>query len=160
MNEHQERFMLERHGMDVVLKARQLGYTTVIQLDMLDDCLFTSNLSAGVIAHNLVDAKAFFRDKIKFAYDNLPEPFRKVRAAENDSAESLRFNNGSSIRVGRVIALGYAPAPSCQRIRQAVRQVSRPRRGSENRRVQHRRCGQNITVESTAEGGPASFTTW
>src|SRR5262245_8114657 len=71
MNEHQERFILERHGMDVVLKARQLGFTTVIQLDMLDDCLFTPNLSAGVIAHNLVDAKAFFRDKIKFAYDHL-----------------------------------------------------------------------------------------
>ena len=53
MNEDQERFLLERHGMDVVLKARQKGFTTVIQLDMLDDCLFIPNTAAGVIAHNL-----------------------------------------------------------------------------------------------------------
>jgi hypothetical protein len=78
MNADQEDFILNRHGLDVILKARQRGFTTVIQLDMLDDCLFTSNLSAGVIAHNLKDAKAFFGDKIKFAYDNLPEPFRKL----------------------------------------------------------------------------------
>ena len=55
MNEDQERFMAERHGLDIVLKARQKGFTTVIQLDMLDDCLFKPNTSAGVIAHNLGD---------------------------------------------------------------------------------------------------------
>lgn len=157
MNEHQERFITERHGMDVVLKARQLGFTTVIQLDMLDDCLFTSNLSAGVIAHNLVDAKAFFRDKIKFAYDNLPGPFRKVRAAENDSAESLRFNNGSSIRVGVSLRSG-----TLQRLH--VSEYGKLCAKFPDRAVEVKTgafntvtVGQNITVESTAEGRAGEF---
>jgi hypothetical protein len=157
MNEHQERFILERHGMDVVLKARQLGFTTVIQLDMLDDCLFTSNLSAGVIAHNLVDAKAFFRDKIKFAYDHLPEPFRKVRAAENDSAESLRFDNGSSIRVGVSLRSGTLQrlhiseyGKLCAKFPDRAEEV---KTGAFNTVA----VGQNITVESTAEGRAGEF---
>jgi hypothetical protein len=157
MNEHQERFILARHGMDVVLKARQLGFTTVIQLDMLDDCLFTSNLSAGVIAHNLVDAKAFFRDKIKFAYDHLPEPFRKVRAAENDSAESLRFNNGSSIRVGVSLRSGTLQrlhvseyGKLCAKYPDRAEEV---KTGAFNTVA----VGQSITVESTAEGRAGEF---
>ncbi len=157
MNPHQERFILDRHGMDTVLKARQLGYTTVIQLDMLDDCLFTPNLSAGVIAHNLVDAKAFFRDKIKFAYDHLPETFRKVRAAENDSAESLRFNNGSSIRVGVSLRSGTLQrlhvseyGKLCAKYPDRAEEV---KTGAFNTVT----VGQNITVESTAEGRAGEF---
>jgi hypothetical protein len=157
MNAHQEEFLLNRHGMDVVLKARQLGYTTVIQIDMLDDCLFTPNLSAGVIAHNLVDAKAFFRDKIKFAYDNLPAPFRKVRAAENDSAESLRFNNGSSVRVGVSLRSG-----TLQRLH--VSEYGKLCAKYPDRAVEVKTgafntvaVGQNITVESTAEGRAGEF---
>jgi len=157
MNEHQERYITSRHGMDVVLKARQLGYTTVIQLDMLDDCLFTPNLSAGVIAHNLVDAKAFFRDKIKFAYDNLPEPFKKVRAAENDSAESLRFNNGSSIRVGVSLRSGTLQrlhvsefGKLCAKYPERAEEV---KTGAFNTVA----VGQSITVESTAEGRAGEF---
>lgn len=157
MNEHQEQFLSDRHGMDVVLKARQLGYTTVIQLDMLDDCLFTPNLSAGVIAHNLVDAKAFFKDKIKFAYDNLPLVFRKAVSADNDSAESLRFNNGSSIRVGVSLRSGTLQrlhvseyGKLCAKFPDRADEV---KTGAFNTVA----VGQNITVESTAEGRAGEF---
>lgn len=157
MNAHQEQFLLTRHGMDVVLKARQLGYTTVIQLDMLDDCLFMSNLSAGVIAHNLVDAKAFFRDKIKFAYDNLPDTFRKIRSADNDSAESLRFNNGSSVRVGVSLRSGTLQrlhvseyGKLCAKYPDRAEEV---KTGAFNTVA----VGMNITVESTAEGRAGEF---
>jgi hypothetical protein len=102
MNEDQAKFIAERHGLDVILKARQRGFTTVIQLDMLDDCLFTPNLSAGVIAHSLVDAKAFFKDKIKFAYDNLPREFQRwcrLRAtARTASASAMGRASASACR--------------------------------------------------------------
>lgn len=157
MNADQEDFIVNRHGLDVILKARQRGFTTVIQLDMLDDCLFTSTLSAGVIAHNLKDAKAFFSDKIKFAYDNLPSPFRAVRAAEQDSADSLRFNNGSSIRVGTSLRSG-----TLQRLHvseygklcaKAPDRAEEVRTGAFNT-IQ---VGQSITVESTAEGRAGAY---
>jgi hypothetical protein len=127
---------------------------------MLDDCLFTSNMSAGVIAHNLKDAKAFFGDKIKFAYDNLPEPFRKVRAAEQDSAESLRFNNGSSIRVGTSLRSGTLQrlhvseyGKLCAKFPDRAEEV---KTGAFN--TVH--LGQTITVESTAEGRAGGSTRW
>lgn len=157
MNVDQEDFILNRHGLDVILKARQRGFTTVIQIDMLDDCLFMSNLSAGVIAHNLKDAKAFFGDKIKFAYDNLPEAFRRVRAAEQDSADSLRFNNGSSIRVGVSLRSGTIQrlhvseyGKLCAKFPDRAEEV---RTGAFN--TVH--VGQVITVESTAEGRAGGY---
>jgi hypothetical protein len=152
MNADQEKFLAERHGMDVILKARQKGFTTVIQLDMLDDCLFIPNTSSGVIAHNLTDAKSFFADKIKFAYDNLPPMFRKHRAATSDSVDSLKFNNGSSIRVGTSLRSGTLQrlhvseyGKLCAKYPEKAREV---KSGAFNT-VQ---AGQRLTVESTAEG--------
>ncbi|MDA9090794.1 terminase, partial [Porticoccaceae bacterium] len=46
--------------LNIILKARQLGMTTFIQLFMLDVCLFNDNQTAGVIAHNREDAEDFF----------------------------------------------------------------------------------------------------
>jgi hypothetical protein len=157
MNEDQAKFFDEMHGMDVVLKARQKGFTTVIQLDMLDDCLFVPNTAAGVIAHNLNDAKAFFADKIKFAYDRLPADFRKVVSAEQDAADSMRFSNGSSIRVGTSLRSGTLQrlhvseyGKLCAKHPEKAREV---KTGAFNT-VQ---AGMKITVESTAEGQAGEF---
>lgn len=157
MNPDQEDFILNRWKLDVILKARQRGFTTVIQLDMLDDCLFIPDLSAGVIAHNLVDAKAFFRDKIKYAYDSLPATFRKIRSAENDSADSLRFNNGSSVRVGVSLRSGTLQrlhvseyGKLCAKYPDRAEEV---KTGAFNTVA----VGQIITVESTAEGRAGEY---
>lgn len=157
MNEDQAEFIATRHGMDLILKARQKGFTTVIQLDMLDDCLFIPNTAAGVIAHNLNDAKAFFRDKIKFAYDNLPPEFKALVSAEQDSADSLRFSNGSSIRVGTSLRSGTLQrlhvseyGKLCAKFPEKAQEV---KSGAFN--TVH--IGQRIVVESTAEGQEGHF---
>jgi len=92
--------------LSIILKARQLGMTTFIQLFMLDRCLFNDNQNAGVVAHNKEDAQTFFADKIKFAYDNLPIDLRNQRKATSDTSQSLRFSNGSMIRVGTSMRSG------------------------------------------------------
>ena len=157
MNEDQEKFLAERHGLDTVLKARQKGFTTVIQLDMLDDCLFIPNTSAGVIAHNLQDAEAFFADKIKFAYDKLPDEFKEVVSATSDTVRSLKFSNGSSIRVGTSLRSGTLQrlhvseyGKLCAKFPEKAREV---KSGAFNTVA----VGQNITVESTAEGHAGDF---
>jgi len=96
----------QMHYLDIILKARQLGMTTFIQIFMLDRCLFNDNQNAGVVAHNKEDAEAFFADKIKFAYDNLPEDLRAMRKATSDTTRSLKFSNGSMIRVGTSMRSG------------------------------------------------------
>jgi hypothetical protein len=99
-NDEQMDFLENRHDFNCILKARRLGFSTVIQLDGLDDCVFNSNIEFGVIAQSLDDAKAIFRSKIKFAYDRLPEQIRAAVTATTDSANEIRFSNGSGIRVG------------------------------------------------------------
>ncbi len=131
--------------------------TTVIQLDMLDDCLFIPNISAGVIAHNKDDAKAFFADKIKFAYDNLPQEFRNVVSSTQDAADSMKFSNGSSVRVGTSLRSGTLQrlhvseyGKLCAKYPEKAKEV---KTGAFNT-VQ---VGQKIVVESTAEGQGGEF---
>jgi hypothetical protein len=157
MNEDQAKFMAERHGFDLILKARQKGFTTVIQIDMLDDCLFIPNTAAGIVAHNRDDAEAFFADKIKFAYDELPPEFHQLVNAEQDTTKSLKFSNGSSIRVGTSLRSGTFQrlhiseyGKLCAKYPEKAREV---RTGAFNT-VQ---AGQSITVESTAEGHAGHF---
>ncbi|MBB3161506.1 hypothetical protein FHS25_001955 [Rhizobium laguerreae] len=43
-------FFEEMHYLNVLLKARQLGLTTFIQIFMLDACVFNRDIRAGTIA--------------------------------------------------------------------------------------------------------------
>lgn len=99
MNAAQEHLFDNMHYRNVILKARQLGFTTFIDLYLLDACLFNDTISAGIIAHHVDDAKAIFENKIKFPYDNLDPEIRKAVSATSDAANKLTFSNGSSLRV-------------------------------------------------------------
>ena len=89
-----------QHTFNVILKARQLGMSTFLMIYALDQCLFNENYSAGVIAHTREDSENLFKNKVKFAYDNLPDWVKQYRVATSDSARKLEFSNGSSITVG------------------------------------------------------------
>lgn len=70
-NPEQRRYYLNGHNRDVILKARQLGFTTFKMISSLDECLFHKDFGAGVICHSLDDARDIFRNKIKYAYQHL-----------------------------------------------------------------------------------------
>src|SRR5215207_225947 len=106
MNWAQENLFNGMHYMNVILKARQLGFTTFIQIFMLDACLFNADIRAGTIAHKLDDAKTIFRDKVKYPYDELPDAIKAARPVIKDSADELMFSNNSSIRVGTSLRSG------------------------------------------------------
>lgn len=57
----------------IVLKARQLGFTTFIDIWILDDILFNTNREGLIIAHTLMDATEIFDRKIDFAIRNMSE---------------------------------------------------------------------------------------
>ena len=85
---------------NIILKARQLGCTTLICLMWLDHALFNANQRCGVIAQDKEAAETIFKDKVKFAYDRLPEVLKHAMPLERDSATQLKFaHNNSSIRV-------------------------------------------------------------
>lgn len=85
--------------LDVIVKARQLGFSTEIGMEMLDQCVFRKNQSCGIIDLTLGDAKKKL-EKLKFAYANLPEEIRRVVRMTKDNEDEIRFSNGSSIMVG------------------------------------------------------------
>src|SRR5919112_4232763 len=88
-NSAQLTFQDEVHTLNLILKARQLGFTTLCCLIYLDACIFTPNTRAGVIAHRLDDAKVIFRDKIKYVYDQLDDGLNAACPAVQDSADTL-----------------------------------------------------------------------
>lgn len=145
------------HYMNVILKARQLGCTTFIQLFMLDRAVFSPDVRAGTIAHTLDDAKTIFRDKVRFPYDQLPAGIRNAVPVLNDNATELLLGNNSSIRVGTSLRSGTMQymhiseyGKLCAKYPEKAREV---RTGALNT-VQ---AGQVVFIESTAEGQEGNF---
>lgn len=86
------------HTRNIILKARQLGFTTEQCIIQLDAALFES-AKCALIAHTLNDAKRLFREKIKYAYDHLPAEIKAANPASNDAAGELVFSKGGSLYV-------------------------------------------------------------
>ena len=153
----QQEFYRELWHCSIILKARQLGFTTFICILFLDACLFNSNIQAGIIAHKKEDAEDFFHNKIKFAYDRLPDYVRALVPAVTDSARMLRFGNGSSIKVGTSMRSGTLNllhisefGKLCAKYPEKAREIVT---GSLN--TVH--AGQFVFIESTAEGQSGYF---
>lgn len=106
-NRAQRRFLARLHYRNVILKARQLGFTTLIAIFFLDCCLWRKKVRAGVIAQDLGAAETIFRDKVRFAYDNLPDEIRERMPLKKETTKELLWaHNGSSIRVATSMRSG------------------------------------------------------
>jgi hypothetical protein len=81
-----------RYYRHVILKSRQLGFTTFIDIWMLDEILFSTNREALVIAHKVEDAREIFDRKIDFAVRNMAD---EIKAA----AFRLQRNSAKKIQV-------------------------------------------------------------
>lgn len=84
---------------DVLLKARQLGFSTDIDIKILDDAIFQSNITAGIIDFKVEDATKKL-DKCRFAYQRLPLQIREQVRLVRDNDSRLEFSNGSNISAG------------------------------------------------------------
>ncbi|ARV77102.1 large terminase protein [Pseudomonas phage Skulduggery] len=106
-NRAQRRLFKSLHYRNLILKARQLGFTTAIAIFFLDCALWRKNIRAGIIAQDLQAAGTIFRDKVKFAYENLPEELRLAMPLHTENTKELVFaHNNSSIRVATSMRSG------------------------------------------------------
>ena len=81
--------------------------TTLIAILWLDHALFNADQRCGIIAQDRDAAKVIFRDKVKFAYNNMPEQLRERFPLAADNADELLFaHNNSSIRVATSMRSG------------------------------------------------------
>lgn len=164
--QQRDRF-INRHCRDVILKARQLGFTTFEMIDALDDCLWIQNFSAGCIAHTLVDAQDIFRNKIKFAYDNLRlsaawqaiflEIGLRLPAPSSDKGDSYVFDNGSSIRVSTSYRGGTLQRLHVSEFGKICRKYPDKAQEIVTGAFEAVGLGNQVTLESTAEGREGYF---
>lgn len=116
MKDEQESFYDSIWYRNDILKARQLGFSTLIALLILDAMIYNSNFSAGIIDRTIPDAQQKL-GKINLAYDMLDylpmDPtdedialahvgaeIKKWCPVESKSKTEMCFKNGSSVKVG------------------------------------------------------------
>ena len=95
--------------LNIVLKSRQVGFTTFIDLLILDACVFSKNQAAGIIAQGLREASTIFQKKIQFPYSRLPGQIKEAVFPTTDSKLELSLSNGSNIMVGTSMRSGTLP---------------------------------------------------
>lgn len=143
---------------NIVLKARQRGITTAIAIMWLDHALFNANQRCAVIAQDLASAEAIFRDKVKFAYDRLPEQLRKLMPLQQDRADELLFaHNNSSVKVTSSARSGTVDRLHVSEFGKICAEF--PKKATEIVRGSFPAIPENaITIiESTAEGADGIF---
>lgn len=157
LNWAQEKFYNSLWYFNVVLKARQLGFTTFILIYFLDSCLFNSNHAAGVIAHTREDAEDLFKNKVKFAYDNLPDFIKNELEATQDTARKIEFKNGSSITVGTSLRSGTYQKLLVSEYGKISARYPEKAQEIKTGALNTVHAGQQIFIESTAEGKSGEF---
>jgi hypothetical protein len=70
-----------------------MGFSTVVQLDYLDDALFNKNYNVGIIAQDVATSQMIRKDKIEFALDNLPEDIKGIWTYDKSNAREIRLSN-------------------------------------------------------------------
>ena len=156
MNEAQEKLLDELHYLNIILKARQMGFSTFILLMALDCCLFNSNFSAGLVADTLKNAMGLL-ERIKFSFERLPEGIKRTVPIVTDNSYEIKFANGSSVEVGVSLRSGTKNflhiseyGKICAKSPDKAKEV---KSGSLNTLAPQQLC----FIESTAEGRAGDF---
>lgn len=93
-NRAQKHYSENKALRNLILKSRQLGFTTYEAVDSLDDVLFTPNMDALMIAHNLEAGESIFTKKISFAWEKMPEALRQLYGVDAKTSKTLKYDFG------------------------------------------------------------------
>lgn len=98
-NAAQRKLLKDMHFLNIILKARQMGFSTFILILALDCAIFNDHFAAGLVADTLPNAKSLLK-RIKFAYQRLPDEIKDVVGVVKDNETEIVFSNDSSVEVG------------------------------------------------------------
>ena len=144
--------------LNIILKARQLGFSTAIQVFILDHAMFNDNRQCGVIAQGLTEATAIFSSKILYPYERLPSWLKTgKRSIKSKTSTAIYFNNDSNVRVAVSFRSGTLQVLHVSEYGKICAQY--PLRADEvqsgSLNAVHK--GSLLFVESTAEGASGNF---
>jgi hypothetical protein len=94
-NAPQERYLKTKVKRNVILKCRQVGFTTLNCIRALDYALWEPNSRSGILCHKLHTVKSIFNDITKFCYTWFGKDWGKLYkpVQKADSATSLSFEH-------------------------------------------------------------------
>ena len=81
-NEAQQNYSRRKGNRNLILKARQLGFTTDCLIDFFDDTITNANTNTAIIAHKQDKVVKMF-EIVKRAYDSMPESIRPRSSLDN-----------------------------------------------------------------------------
>jgi hypothetical protein len=143
--------------MNLVLKDRQRGMTTFIDLYILDDALFYPDLEAGIIAHKESDAIKIFRRKIKYPYDNLPAEIKRERPLLTKRNDELAFPNNSYVYVSTSMRSGTVNRLHLSEFGKVCAKFPEKAKEIVSGSLEAVHPGSIVWIESTAEGREGYF---
>jgi hypothetical protein len=155
-NEVQRDFNSNLWYLNIILKSRQHGMSTDIELVIGDTCIFNSNVSAGIIADTLPNAKKLLK-KIRTAYINLSEEIKSRNPLVTDSKTELEWANGSSVYVGTTMRSGTVQYLHISEFGKICAKTPEKAREIVTGALEAVTVGQYVFIESTAEGEAGYF---
>ena len=158
MNPVQEYLFDNMWFFNIIPKARQLGITTFFTIVYFDQILFKSNKTATIIAHTEKDMKKIFRDKIKFAWDNLHPWIKKyIGDPDTNTANELSFPNGSIISVALSSRGGTVQFLHISEFGKICAKYPEKAREIVTGAINSVHAGNMCSIESTSEGREGYF---
>lgn len=156
-NEFQLYYLAKKHNRNIILKARQMGFSTVVQLDYLDDALFNRGINVGIIAQDVATAALIRKDKIEFALDNLPDDLQGIWEYDRSNAREISLSNWSSIYISNTFRWWTLQRLHVSEYAKIC--AKRPEKAKEIKTwaLEAVAIDQQITIESTAEGNEWDF---
>ena len=135
--------------------------STFEAIDSLDDCLFNKNFSALIINYERQEAIKLFNDKIKLAWDNLPDVIKSLYTVDTERRNELRFGFGDrSFSQIAVTASGRGGTANRVHITELAKLARRyPQKATEilTGTIPSVPSTGRVDIESTAEGSDGLF---
>jgi hypothetical protein len=94
-NSRQESYLATKKGRDVILKIRQVGFTTLSCIRALDYALWEPNYRTGIMAHQQNVVATIFEDIVKFTHSYFKKDWSHLyRPTErSDASNTLAFRD-------------------------------------------------------------------
>ena len=158
-NRAQKHFQKNKHTRNILLKSRQLGFTTEGCVDMLDSALWIPNFNGLFIAQDLDTARDLFSNKIELAWKNYEGQDQYI--CDTQSARQLKFDFGNGM-VSSIVVDSSGRSGTFNKVHVtefALVAKNYPDKAQEiiEGTIHAVPIGGEVTIESTAEGAGGMF---
>ncbi|ABP39424.1 terminase [Yersinia pestis subsp. microtus bv. Caucasica] len=144
------------HDRNVILKARQLGFTTEVCIIQLDLAIFHRK-ECALIAHTRPDAERLFRNKTQFAYQRMTDDIKKANPLVKETTSEYVFKNGGSVTVSTSFRGGTLYSLHVSEFGKICAKYPDKAKEIVTGAFEAVPLGGKITLESTAEGRAGYF---